>query len=46
MKKGLTDKQVKFAEMYARRARLSVETLIERLETGMVTFKELQQGIL
>lgn len=42
----LTEKQVKFAYIYAKKAKVDPEWLLEQLEKGKTTFKELQQGIL
>lgn len=42
----LTEKQIKFAYIYAKKAKVDVEWLIDQLEKWKTTFKELQQGIL
>lgn len=44
--KKLSDKQIKLAYMYAKRSKIDVYWLIDKLEKWEVTFSELQQGIL
>jgi len=44
--KKLSDKQIKLAYMYAKRSKVDVYWLIDKLEKWEVTFSELQQGIL
>lgn len=46
LKKILTEKQLSLAKMYARKADLDEQMIIDWLEWWKVTFSELSQGIL
>lgn len=44
--RALDTKWYKLAEVYARKARIPVEDVIQWLETGKVNFSDLSRGIL